>query len=64
MEIIFNLQIEKLPEGIYLGTSEDMPIEWAKNKADIMALAGIWKTKPRSIEEIRENAWKRRKNNC
>jgi ribosomal protein S8 len=37
----------------------DMPIEWSKNNADIMALAGIWKNKPRSIEEIREKAWKR-----
>ena len=37
----------------------DMPIEWSKNDADIMALAGIWKNKPRSIEEIREKAWKR-----
>ncbi|MDQ1352977.1 MAG: hypothetical protein QG657_3283 [Acidobacteriota bacterium] len=25
MEVIFNLQIEKLPEGVYLGTSEDKP---------------------------------------
>ena len=37
----------------------DLPIEWAKSNADIMALAGIWKSKPRSIEEIREIAWKR-----
>jgi hypothetical protein len=36
-----------------------LPVEWAKNKADIMALAGIWKTKPRSIDEIREKSWKR-----
>jgi antitoxin HicB len=25
MEIIFKLDIEKLPEGVYLGTSEDVP---------------------------------------
>ncbi|MCK4763668.1 MAG: type II toxin-antitoxin system HicB family antitoxin [Candidatus Aminicenantes bacterium] len=25
MEIIFRLDIEKLPEGVYLGTSEDVP---------------------------------------
>ena len=37
----------------------DMPIEWSKSNADIMALAGIWKNNPRSIEEIREKAWKR-----
>ena len=38
---------------------KNMPIEWAKNNADIMSLAGIWKNKPRTIEEIREKAWKR-----
>jgi hypothetical protein len=37
----------------------NIPIEWSKSNADIMALAGIWKNKPRSIEEIREKAWKR-----
>jgi hypothetical protein len=37
----------------------NLPIEWSKNDADIMALAGIWKNKPRTIEEIREKAWKR-----
>ena len=36
-----------------------IPIEWAKKNADIMALAGIWKDKPRTIEEIRDKAWKR-----
>ncbi len=25
MEFIFKLNIEKLPEGVYLGTSEDVP---------------------------------------
>lgn len=25
MDIIFNLEIEKLPEGVYLATSEDVP---------------------------------------
>ena len=25
MEIFFKLNIEKLPEGVYLGTSEDIP---------------------------------------
>jgi predicted RNase H-like HicB family nuclease len=25
MEVIFKLNIEKLPEGVYLGTSEDIP---------------------------------------
>ena len=25
MEIIFSLDIEKLPEGVYLGTSDDVP---------------------------------------
>lgn len=38
---------------------EDLPIERPKKNADIMALAGIWKDNPRSIEEIREKAWKR-----
>jgi hypothetical protein len=37
----------------------NMPIEWSKSNADIMSLAGIWKNKPRTIEEIREKAWKR-----
>jgi hypothetical protein len=37
----------------------NIPIEWAKSNADIMALAGIWKDNPRTIEEIREKAWKR-----
>lgn len=54
----FITSIEKL-KPIKKTRKNDMPIEWAKNKADIMALAGIWKTKPRSIEEIREKAWKR-----
>jgi hypothetical protein len=36
-----------------------LPVEWCKSNADIMALAGIWKNKPRTIEEIREKAWKR-----
>jgi hypothetical protein len=30
-----------------------------KHNADIMALAGIWKSKPISIEEIRTKAWNR-----
>lgn len=25
MDVIFNLEIEKLPEGVYLGTSNDVP---------------------------------------
>ena len=25
MDVIFRLDIEKLPEGVYLGTSEDVP---------------------------------------
>ena len=25
MEIVFKLNIEKLPEGVYLGTSKDVP---------------------------------------
>lgn len=25
MDVIFNLEIEKLPEGVYLGTSKDVP---------------------------------------
>ena len=37
----------------------NIPIEWAKSGSDIMALAGIWKDSPRTIEEIREKAWKR-----
>ena len=37
----------------------NLPIEWCKKNADIMALAGIWKNEPRTIEEIREKAWKR-----
>ncbi|MCP5048694.1 MAG: DUF2281 domain-containing protein [bacterium] len=37
----------------------NIPIEWAKSDGDIMALAGIWKDNPRTIEEIREKAWKR-----
>ena len=40
-------------------SKNNIPIEWSKSNADIMALAGIWKNKPRSIEEIREKAWKR-----
>jgi hypothetical protein len=37
----------------------NMPIEGCKSNADIMSLAGIWRDKPRTIEEIREKAWKR-----
>lgn len=37
----------------------NMPIEWSKNDADIMSLAGIWKNQPRTIGEIRKKAWKR-----
>ena len=54
----FITSIEKM-KPIKKNRKKNMPIEWAKDKADIMALAGIWKTKPRSIEEIREKAWKR-----
>ena len=38
---------------------EHLPIEKAKKNADIMTLAGIWKENPRSLDEIREKAWKR-----
>ncbi|MCP4221013.1 MAG: hypothetical protein GY765_40665, partial [bacterium] len=38
---------------------KDMPIEWSKKNADIMALAGICKDNPITMEEIREKAWKR-----
>jgi hypothetical protein len=54
----FITSIEKL-KPVKNTRKNDMPIEWAKKKSDIMALAGIWKAKPRSIEEIREKAWKR-----
>ncbi|HLP48373.1 MAG TPA: hypothetical protein VK469_20705 [Candidatus Kapabacteria bacterium] len=54
----FITSIEKL-KPVKNTRKNDMPIEWAKKKGDIMALAGIWKAKPRSIEEIREKAWKR-----
>lgn len=36
-----------------------MPIEWSKSNADITALAGVWKDRPRTLEEIRKKAWKR-----
>jgi len=54
----FTTNIEKL-KPMRKSRKTDLPIEWAKPNADIMALAGIWKSKPRSIEEIREKAWKR-----
>ncbi len=54
----FITNIQKL-KPIKKTRKNNLPIEWAKNKADIMALAGIWKAKPRSIDEIREKAWKR-----
>lgn len=38
---------------------QEIPIEWSKENADIMALAGICKDNPVTIEEIREKAWKR-----
>ncbi len=41
------------------GKKNNMPIEWSKKNADMMALAGIWKDNPRTIEEIRKKAWKR-----
>jgi len=40
-------------------SKNNLPIEWSKKNADIMALAGIWKDKPKTIEEIRKKAWKR-----
>jgi len=54
----FITNIKKL-KPVKTTRNNEMPIEWSKNNADIMALAGIWKNKPRSIEEIREKAWKR-----
>jgi len=53
----FIKSIEK--EKTSITTKKKLPIEWSKNNADIMSLAGIWKDKPRTMEEIREKAWKR-----
>ncbi len=55
-EFISRIEKEKPKEK---SRKKNMPIEWAKNDADIMSLAGIWKDNPRTIEEIREKAWKR-----
>ncbi|MCP5103543.1 MAG: hypothetical protein GY950_09200 [bacterium] len=48
----------KKEKPVRMSKKNNMPIEWSKKNADIMALAGIWKDKPRNIEEIRERAWK------
>ena len=55
IKFVSSIKIE-IPPKI---SPRDMPIEWSKKNADIMALAGIWKDNPVTIEEIREKAWKR-----
>jgi hypothetical protein len=35
---------------------DNLPITYAE-KADVMALAGIWKGREVTIEELRKNAW-------
>lgn len=36
---------------------DKLPITYATGKADVTALAGIWKDKDIKLEEIRKNAW-------
>lgn len=38
---------------------KDLPIIWGEGKPDIMDLAGIWKDKNITLEQLREKAWKR-----
>jgi len=37
----------------------DAPVEWAKNKPDILDFAGIWKENNITLDELRKKAWKR-----
>lgn len=52
-DFISSIKREKIKESKN-GDINNMPIEWSKSNADVMALAGIWKKKPRTIEKIRE----------
>ena len=57
---IFDISIEKpvkstLPNSHGRSTNE-LPITFAKNP-DVTALAGIWKGRDISLEELRKKAW-------
>lgn len=41
-------------------TKKDLPVVWAKKDADIMKLAGIWKGRKITLEQIRKKAWQRK----
>jgi hypothetical protein len=53
-DFINRIEKEKPTKPTKKSEINNMPIEWSKSNADIMSLAGIWKNKPRTIEEIRE----------
>jgi len=37
-----------------------LPIQWSDNEPQGDELFGIWKDNPRTLEQIREKAWKRK----
>ncbi len=39
---------------------KDLPISWGEGKPDISDFAGMWQDNPRTLEQIREKAWKRK----
>ena len=53
--------IKQVSLGTYKTTAteenKDLPITPAKNGADFMALAGIWKDRDITLEDLRKNAW-------
>ena len=60
-KLIAMLKSMEIHQFSIVNTDEDVDIPITKGDKSInpQALFGIWKDSPRSLEEIRENAWKR-----
>lgn len=52
----FDFVIEKPKQKKNVGEAASLPIDFAENP-DVTALAGIWKGKDISLNELREKAW-------
>ena len=50
----YNEHLTKLKEKY-----KDLPITWGDGKPDIQDLAGIWKDKKITLQQLRDKAWKR-----
>ena len=51
--------ISETKEVISLSANNTLPFRKATGKPSIDDFAGIWKDEPKTIEQIREKAWKR-----